>query len=52
MDTVIVESCHSTWVFDLTRMRFCRILKGIESHIDPSPRNGALLNESRVQPTR
>ncbi|MGO8870350.1 MAG: hypothetical protein ACLQPH_02930 [Acidimicrobiales bacterium] len=30
MDTVIVESCHSTWVFDSTRMRFCRILKGIE----------------------
>ncbi|MGD0748927.1 MAG: hypothetical protein ABSB68_14060 [Acidimicrobiales bacterium] len=30
MDTVILESCHSTWVFDSARMRFCRILKGIE----------------------
>jgi hypothetical protein len=30
MDAVIVQSCHSTWVFDPDRMRFCRILKGIE----------------------
>jgi hypothetical protein len=30
MDTVVVESCHSIWVFDPDRMRFCRILKGIE----------------------
>ena len=29
MDVVILESCHSTWVFDLARMRFCRILRGI-----------------------
>ncbi len=30
VDAVILESCHSTWVFDSTRMQFCRILKGIE----------------------
>jgi len=30
MDVIIVESCHSTWIFDPDRMRFCRILKGIE----------------------
>lgn len=29
MDVVILESCHSTWVFDLARMRFCRILRGM-----------------------
>lgn len=27
---IVLESCHSTWVFDSRRMRFCRILKGIE----------------------
>ena len=30
MDVIIVESCHSTWVFDPDRKQFCRILKGIE----------------------
>lgn len=25
------ESCHSTWMFDTERMRFRRILKGVES---------------------
>jgi hypothetical protein len=29
-DFMILESCHSTWVFDPVRMQFCRILKGIE----------------------
>ena len=27
---VILESCHSTWIFDSEQKRFCRILKGIE----------------------
>jgi hypothetical protein len=27
---LVFESCHSTWVFDSERMRFRRILKGIE----------------------
>lgn len=26
----VLESCHSTWVFDTQRMRFRRILKGLE----------------------
>jgi hypothetical protein len=26
---IILDSCHSTWVFDSVRMQFCRILKGI-----------------------
>ena len=30
MDVIILESCHSTWVFDPDRRQFCRILKGIE----------------------
>jgi hypothetical protein len=25
-----IESCHSTWIFDVDRMRFRRILKGTE----------------------
>jgi len=30
-DTVMVlESCHSTWIFDTERMRFRRILKGLD----------------------
>ena len=30
----ILESCHSTWIFDTERMRFRRILKGLalETH--------------------
>jgi hypothetical protein len=30
MEPTIIESCHSTFVFDTDRMRFRRILKGIE----------------------
>lgn len=30
LDFIVVESCHSTWVFDPGRLEFCRILKGIE----------------------
>jgi hypothetical protein len=29
-ETVTIESCHSTWIFDTDRMRFRRILKGTE----------------------
>jgi hypothetical protein len=25
---VVLESCHSTWLFDPARHRFCRVLKG------------------------
>jgi len=28
--STILESCHSTWVFDTERMRFRRILKGLD----------------------
>jgi hypothetical protein len=28
-DVVVLESCHSTWVFDPRQLVFCRILKGI-----------------------
>ena len=27
---LVLESCHSTWLFDTDRMRFRRILKGVE----------------------
>lgn len=30
MDPLVLESCHSTWLFDTERMRFRRILKGVE----------------------
>ena len=30
MNELILESCHSTWVFEADRKRFCRVLKGIE----------------------
>jgi hypothetical protein len=30
MKEMILESCHSTWVFEVYRKRFCRVLKGIE----------------------
>ena len=26
---LVLESCHSTWLFDTTQMRFRRILKGL-----------------------
>ncbi len=29
MNLTVVESCHSTWIFDGRQLRFCRILKGI-----------------------
>lgn len=31
MNLVVMESCHSTWIFDCRQLRFCRILKGIEA---------------------
>ncbi len=30
VDAIVLESCHSTWVFDTEHQRYCRILKGIE----------------------
>jgi hypothetical protein len=30
MDATILESCHSTWIFDAERLRFRRIIKDIE----------------------
>jgi|SRR5580658_9558018 hypothetical protein len=30
VDAVILESCHSTWIFDAEHKQFCRILKGVE----------------------
>ena len=31
----VLESCHSTWIFDTERLRFRRILKGLalEAHV-------------------
>ena len=31
---LVLESCHSTWIFDTERMRFRRVLKGLalETH--------------------
>jgi len=30
VDATILESCHSTWIFDGEHKQFCRILKGVE----------------------
>jgi hypothetical protein len=30
MEPLVLESCHSTWLFDTERMRFRRVLKGLE----------------------
>ncbi|HMK63340.1 MAG TPA: hypothetical protein VEG62_01650 [Acidimicrobiales bacterium] len=30
MEPTILESCHSTWVFDAQRMEFCRILRDVK----------------------
>jgi hypothetical protein len=30
MEPVVIESCNSTWLFDAERMRFRRILKGVD----------------------
>jgi hypothetical protein len=29
MNLIVMESCHSTWIFDTRQLRFCRILKGV-----------------------
>lgn len=30
LDIFVLESCHSTWIFDRRRLEFCRILRGVE----------------------
>ena len=30
MEAIVLDSCHSIWIFDTDRMRYCRILKGVE----------------------
>jgi hypothetical protein len=30
MEETILDSCHSIWIFDTHRMRYCRIVKGVE----------------------
>lgn len=30
MEPLVIESCHSTWIFDVERLRFRRVLKGVE----------------------
>jgi hypothetical protein len=29
MNIITLDSCHSTWIFDTRRLRFCRLLRGI-----------------------
>ena len=29
MNLIVLESCHSTWIFDARQLRFYRILKGV-----------------------
>lgn len=37
-DFLVLESCHSTWLFDTKERRFCRVLKG--PHIASSVATG------------
>jgi hypothetical protein len=30
MSIIVVDSCHSTWIFEPRQLRFCRIVKGVE----------------------
>jgi len=30
MNIIVVESCHSTFIFEPRQLRFCRIVKGVE----------------------
>jgi hypothetical protein len=34
-EPTVIESCHSTWIFDAYRMRFRRIVKGAEVGGEP-----------------
>ncbi|MGA2036900.1 MAG: hypothetical protein ABSH04_04870 [Acidimicrobiales bacterium] len=38
MEPLVLESCHSTWLFDTERMRFRRVLRGfdLDSHQSPT----------------
>jgi hypothetical protein len=31
MEAIILDACHSVWIFDMDRMRYCRILGGLEN---------------------
>ncbi len=49
--TLVVESCNSTWLFDPTRLRFRRILKGLDLDVQHAstewrPYYGLELDES------
>jgi hypothetical protein len=30
LDVIVLDSCHSTWIFDPGQLEYCRILKGIK----------------------
>jgi len=34
VDFLVIDSCHSTWLFDVPALRFRRMLKGLD--VDPS----------------
>lgn len=36
MDPLVLESCHSTWLFDTERLRFRRVLKGLDVDSHPA----------------
>ena len=36
MEPFVLESCHSTWLFDTERMRFRRVLKGLDLESRPA----------------
>ena len=36
MEPLVLESCHSTWLFDTERMRFRRVLKGLDVENHPA----------------
>jgi hypothetical protein len=37
MEPLLIDSCHSTWVFDTDHRRFRRVLKGVDvAHVRPA----------------
>ena len=48
MEAVLLDACHSVWIFDMDRMRYCRISQGPrEAHPDRLRANGARTRTSR-----
>jgi hypothetical protein len=50
MEATILESCHSTWIFDGDRMRFRRVLKDIEYAHQPVATDWRPYHQLQIDP--